>query len=227
MPQRVQFSDAIEPLVQFIEDTPPDEILDRTLDKLRGGVPTQTMLTASALAVTRSTDLPPGHHGGPLHPLVGLHAVSKLVGRLEGEERFRPGAAARGAVEQAHPPSGDGPIRSAGVRAGGCRRCRGDQGGLPRRRQSRREQQGGPSVPVAVGACAADRGVRPAAERGNPEKCRRRSLLRLSRLHLAGPRKRGDRLAVLLGSDAACGALCLALPDSPDDPRDRNADRGT
>ncbi len=90
MPQRVQFAEAIEPLVQFIEDTPPDEILDRTLDKLRAGVPTQTMLTASALAVTRSTDLPPGHHGGPLHPLVGLHAVSQLVGRLQGEDRFVP-----------------------------------------------------------------------------------------------------------------------------------------
>jgi hypothetical protein len=89
-PQRVQFSEAIEPLVQFIEETSPDEILDRTLDKLRAGVPTQTMLTASALAVTRSTDLPPGHHGGPLHPLVGLHAISQLVARLEGEERFLP-----------------------------------------------------------------------------------------------------------------------------------------
>jgi hypothetical protein len=90
MPQRVQFSDAIEPLVQFIEDTPPSEILDRTLDKLRAGVSTQTMLTASALAVTRSTEMPPGHHGGPLHPLAGLYAVSKLVDRLEGEERFVP-----------------------------------------------------------------------------------------------------------------------------------------
>jgi len=90
MPQRVQFSDAIEPLVQFIEETPPDEILDRTLDKLRAGVATQTMLTASALAVVRSTDLPPGHHGGPLHPLVGLHAISQLVDRLEGEDRFLP-----------------------------------------------------------------------------------------------------------------------------------------
>ena len=90
MPQRVQFSDAIEPLVQFIEETPPDEILDRTLDKLRAGVSTQTMLTASALAVVRSTDLPPGHHGGPLHPLVGLHAISQLVDRLEGEDRFLP-----------------------------------------------------------------------------------------------------------------------------------------
>ena len=65
MPQRVQYPDSIEPLVQFIEDTPPEEILDRALDKLRDGVSIQTMLTASALAVTRSTEMPPGHHGGP------------------------------------------------------------------------------------------------------------------------------------------------------------------
>lgn len=92
IPQRVQYPDAIEPLVQFIEDTPPGEIVDRTLDKLRAGVPTETMLTASALAVTRSSDLPPGHHGGPLHPLAGLYAVTNLVKRLEGtgEDRFIP-----------------------------------------------------------------------------------------------------------------------------------------
>jgi len=90
MPTRVQFSDAIEPLVQFIEETPPSEIVDQTLAKLRAGIPIQTMLTASALAVTRSSDLPPGHHGGPLHPLVGLHAVLNLVERLEGENRFLP-----------------------------------------------------------------------------------------------------------------------------------------
>src|SRR6201988_4164042 len=90
MPQRIQYPDAIEPLVQFIEETPPDEILDRTLEKLRAGVPIPTMLTASALAVTRSTEMPPGHHGGPLHPLAGLYAVSKLIERLEGEERFVP-----------------------------------------------------------------------------------------------------------------------------------------
>ena len=88
--QRVQYPDAIEPLVQFIEETPPAEILDRTLEKLRAGVPTQTMLTASALAVTRSSDLPPGHHGGPLHPLAGLYAITNLVERLEGEDKFLP-----------------------------------------------------------------------------------------------------------------------------------------
>jgi len=90
MPHPVQFSDAIEPLVQFIEQTPPHEILDGTLEKLRAGVPIGTMLTASALAVTRSTEMPPGHHGGPLHPLAGLYAVSKLIERLEGEEKFVP-----------------------------------------------------------------------------------------------------------------------------------------
>jgi len=76
-PSRVVYPDTIEPLVQFIEDTPPAEILDRALEKLRAGVATGTMLTASALAVTRSTEMPPGHHGGPLHPLAGLYAVSK------------------------------------------------------------------------------------------------------------------------------------------------------
>jgi hypothetical protein len=90
MPNRIQFSDAIEPLVQFIEQTPPAEILDGTLAKLRGGVPIGTMLTASALAVTRSTEMPPGHHGGPLHPLAGLYAISKVIERLEGEEKFVP-----------------------------------------------------------------------------------------------------------------------------------------
>ncbi len=90
MPKRVEFPDAIEPLVQFIEETPPDQILDKTLEKLRAGVPTQTMLTASVLAVTRSSDLPPGHHGGPLHPMAGLYAITKLIERLEGEQRFVP-----------------------------------------------------------------------------------------------------------------------------------------
>jgi len=90
MPKRVQFAAEIEPLVQFIEDTDPSDIVNSTLTKLRAGVSTQTMLTASALAVTRSSDLPPGHHGGPLHPLAGLHAVSHLVERLEGEQRFVP-----------------------------------------------------------------------------------------------------------------------------------------
>jgi hypothetical protein len=90
MPQRVQYPDHIEPLVRFIEETPPSQITDLTLEKLRSGVPIKTMMTASALAVTRSADLPPGHHGGPLHPLAGMYAILNLVDRLEGEDRFIP-----------------------------------------------------------------------------------------------------------------------------------------
>src|SRR4051812_20794977 len=90
MHKPVRYTDAIEPLVQFVEETLRNEIIDRTLEKLRAGVPIPTMLTASVLAVTRSSDLPPGHHGGPLHPVAGLYAVSKLVERLQGDERFLP-----------------------------------------------------------------------------------------------------------------------------------------
>jgi hypothetical protein len=90
MHTRVRYSDEIEPLVQFIEETAPSEIIDQTLAKLRAGVPIKTMLTASALAVIRSSDLPPGHHGGPLHPLVGIHAVRHIAERLSGESRSLP-----------------------------------------------------------------------------------------------------------------------------------------
>ena len=86
MPNRVQYTPDIEPLVQFIETTPPSEIIDATLDKLHAGVSVPDMLRASALAVTRSADLPPGHHGGPLHPVAGLYAISKLTERLGGGE---------------------------------------------------------------------------------------------------------------------------------------------
>ena len=129
MPTRVYYADDIEPLVQLIEETDPSEIVDRTLAKLRAGVSTQTMLTASALAVTRSADLPPGHHGGPLHPLAGLHAVSHLVDRLEGEQRFLPVlqhvALANKHIHQ--PLTGPyalmefAPLDASGLRGAGCR----------------------------------------------------------------------------------------------------------
>ncbi len=90
MPQRIRYDDAIEPLVQFIEETPRDRIIEGTLAKLREGVEPRDLLRAAARAVTRSSDLPPGHHGGPLHPMAGLYAVFKLSERLEGEDRFLP-----------------------------------------------------------------------------------------------------------------------------------------
>ena len=90
MHRPVRFADDIEPLVQFIEETDGRRILEATLDKLRGGLSIKRILTASALAVTRSSDLPPGHHGGPLHPLVGIHALHHTVERVTGEQRFLP-----------------------------------------------------------------------------------------------------------------------------------------
>lgn len=80
----------IAPLVEFIEDSDPKEILAATLAKLKGGVSKRDMLAAAAVAVTRSTELPPGHHGGPVHPLSGLHAVRSLSERLSGETQYVP-----------------------------------------------------------------------------------------------------------------------------------------
>jgi len=85
IPQRVQYPADIEPLVQFVEETPPERIVASVHEKLASGVSTKEMLLASALAVVRSSDLPPGHHGGPLHPLAGLHAVRHIAARLPGE----------------------------------------------------------------------------------------------------------------------------------------------
>src|SRR6266436_3049511 len=85
MAQRVLYPDHIEPLVRFVEETTPEHIVARAHDKLAAGTSVRDMLLASALAVVRSSDLPPGHHGGPLHPLSGLHAVRHIAARLPGE----------------------------------------------------------------------------------------------------------------------------------------------
>ena len=90
MAQRVRYPDHIEPLVEFVEDTVPERIVAATHDRLAAGTPMTDMLLASALAVTRSSDLPPGHHGGPLHPLAGLHAVRHIAARLPGEHARLP-----------------------------------------------------------------------------------------------------------------------------------------
>src|SRR5882762_885663 len=85
MARPVAYPDSIEPLVRFVEETAPEHIVARTHDRLAAGTPVRDMLLASGLAVVRSSDLPPGHHGGPLHPLSGLHAVRHIAARLPGE----------------------------------------------------------------------------------------------------------------------------------------------
>jgi hypothetical protein len=86
----VIYPDDIEPLVLFVEETAPEKIVEETYKKLREGTPVKKMLLASALAVMRSSDLPPGHHGGPLHPISGLHAVRNMSERMTGDYALMP-----------------------------------------------------------------------------------------------------------------------------------------
>src|SRR2546426_6012003 len=88
--QLVRVPAPIEALVHFVEETDPADMLSATVAKLQAGVSSRGLLAGAALAVTRSTELPPGHHGGPVHPLSGIHAVYHLSERLTGDLHFVP-----------------------------------------------------------------------------------------------------------------------------------------
>ena len=78
----VTFEPEVEELVHFIETTPREEIIEATHGKLAAGVPPEDLVRAGTLAVVRSTELPMGHHGGPIHPICGAHAVGQMAKRL-------------------------------------------------------------------------------------------------------------------------------------------------
>jgi hypothetical protein len=84
------FSPATEEAVRFVEHTDPGRIVEATVERLRGGATAAELLRAAALAVTRSTELPPDHHGGPVHPVSGIHSAFGLSQRLEGEWSYVP-----------------------------------------------------------------------------------------------------------------------------------------
>ena len=86
----LRLPETVEALVMLVEQTPPERIVEETLDILRAGTPPCTMLTASALAVSRASELPADHHGGPVHPVSGIHGVYHLSRRLTGDARFLP-----------------------------------------------------------------------------------------------------------------------------------------
>ena len=90
MAQAIRFSEDIEPLVHFIEETPPEEIVEETTAKLLEGAPEDQMMTALTLAVIRSTEMPFVHHGGPLHPVAALHSIRHTMARLPEKERLLP-----------------------------------------------------------------------------------------------------------------------------------------
>jgi hypothetical protein len=86
----VQFERAVEDRVRFVEETDPAQIVEATYAELKAGTSPLDLLTASTLAVVRSTEIPPQHHGGPLHPVCGVRAVCEVAERLSGSDAFLP-----------------------------------------------------------------------------------------------------------------------------------------
>lgn len=86
----VQFAPETEALVRFVEETEPDSIIEETLGRLRAGLDPKALLTAGALAVIRSTELPAHHHGGPIHPVCGTYPVYHTSRMLSGELAYVP-----------------------------------------------------------------------------------------------------------------------------------------
>ncbi len=86
----LQFDPETEAAVRFVEDTEPAKIVTETVARLRAGQTPVSLMRAAALAVSRSTELPADHHGGPVHPVAGLHAVLGLSGRLSGDKALVP-----------------------------------------------------------------------------------------------------------------------------------------
>ena len=90
MVKAISFAPEVEDLVRFVEDTGPDRIVEATLSRLKDGVPAKELVTAAALAVVRSTELPAKHHGGPVHPICGTHGAYETSRRLSGKAAFIP-----------------------------------------------------------------------------------------------------------------------------------------
>ena len=81
MPQLVSFEPAMERLARFVEETPPADIVAQSLALLQAGEAPERLAAAAGLAVSRSTEVGAYHHGGPVHPVSGLHAVLGLTRR--------------------------------------------------------------------------------------------------------------------------------------------------
>ena len=85
MARAIELPETMEAAVRFVEDTPPGRVVEETIAKLGAGVAPAELLAAGALAVSRSTELPADHHGGPVHPVSGVHAVHHAGGWLAGD----------------------------------------------------------------------------------------------------------------------------------------------
>ena len=86
----VTLPEPVEAQVRFVEETEPDEIIGATVARLRDGATPRDLVRAAVLAVSRSTELPREHHGGPVHPVSGAFSVLAAVARLEGDWALMP-----------------------------------------------------------------------------------------------------------------------------------------
>lgn len=81
----VELPEPMEAAVRFVEATPPARIVEETIARLDADGAASDLLAASALAVSRSTELPADHHGGPVHPVSGVHAIHHTGSWLTGD----------------------------------------------------------------------------------------------------------------------------------------------
>ena len=90
MVRLVEFNEPTASLIKLVETTHPDNMIGAAIQTLRDGTTTDDILAAAGLAVSCCTELPPGHHGGPVHPVSGLFAARGLSKRLPGERAYLP-----------------------------------------------------------------------------------------------------------------------------------------
>ena len=86
----VTLPEPVESEVRFVEDTAPEDIVGATVARIREGATARDLVRAAVLAVSRSTELPRDHHGGPVHPVSGAFSVLDAPSRLDGDWAFMP-----------------------------------------------------------------------------------------------------------------------------------------
>ena len=71
---RIRFPEPMETTVRLIEETAPTRLIAAARARMAATSPAH-IAAASVLAVCRSSEIQIDHHGGPLHPVAGLHAL--------------------------------------------------------------------------------------------------------------------------------------------------------
>ena len=90
MVRLVTFDADTEARVQMVENASREALIVEVLARLERGEPALDWITAAALAVSRSSELPADHHGGPIHPVAGIYAVAEMSNRLTGKDKHLP-----------------------------------------------------------------------------------------------------------------------------------------